>query len=131
MEAMDASTGIRILSTGAKARGIVQASAYTGTNSVVTELNLAMLQNTPPDGAGGEYAILSADNAYAWGSVSASLPLTNQATPLVYGPFGTKGIGGASGGVFAILPPDSILVAYPTAATNGTVIVSIVSAELD
>ncbi len=129
--AMDAVTGTVVLSTGEKARGIVQMCAYAGTTSTDTEVHFAIMPSRDPDGAGGVYAPAVADRSFYWGSVSASIQPTTQALPLCYGPFGTKGIGGASPGVFAIIPPNCLLIAYPTVATNGSVIISCVSAEMD
>lgn len=128
--AMDAVSGTVILSTGEKPRGIVQMCAYNGTNTAGTEMNFCIMPSRDPDAAGGVYAPATSDRAFAWGSVSAALTGTTQALPLMYGPFGTKGIGGASPGVFAIIPPNCLLIGYPTAATNGTLIVSCVSAEM-
>lgn len=126
----DAVTGTVILSTGDKPRGIVQMCAYQGTSTTDTEFQMCIMPSRKPDNAAGMFAVNTADRAFYLGTVSASILSTTQALPLSYGPFGTKGIGGAGAGVFAIVPPNSLLIGYPTAATNGSIIVSCVSAEI-
>lgn len=126
--AQDSHVGIPLLTTGTKARSVIQLSVWTLTNTAATEIFFAIIAANPPDVAGRYYDMTTAI-LWSWAAPAATIEGATVTQPHTLIPLATKGYGGS--GPF-IIPPNSILVGYAaaTADLNGTIGMGCISAEL-
>lgn len=130
---IESGNGMSVLSTGEKARGVLCLSAWTGTNTVATAWTFAIIQQSSIDiQAAGTYPMLVVPDAeyFALGQVDNTLNNATQPAALQFGPFATKGAG-VGGPAFAIIPPNCMLVGFPTTNLDGTAFMQCISAEID
>lgn len=126
---MDASVGGVLLSTGEKPRALFQASCYNGTNTAASQIALVIVPATAGAGIFEGQMAVDGNVGFVLGNVDNGLDAVAELLPLTWGPFATKGAG--VGSPIAILPPNSYLFAAAINATNGTIVVNCISAELE
>jgi len=128
LAASDIGYGHRILSSGEKPRMVIACSVYSGTNTAAAMSELFILPSMPPStGATGEY------NLAATGGVKIiqGTAALDSATSLVLAQTLIPTVDTRAGGTWLILPPQSILLFVPSIVNlNGTVVCSLVSAEI-
>ena len=127
--ALDASLGQPLFTTGRRPRVLFQLAMYDGTNSNAVDFNIHVIPETSGLGidANGQVSI-AGDFSFSYGKVDSNLGGSSEVVPLQWAPWGTKGT--TNGAWAAIIPPNCMVVATAVGATNGTVIVNTISAEM-
>jgi len=133
LPASDQGNGRMVMGASEKPRLILGCSAYSGTNTAASKLSLFIIPSQAPASAGEYDLTLGGQDAIkviqGCGDFSACVnPATSQGyVPVALGDAGGRGAGGG----YLILPPYALLVISPSEADlNGTVLVSVSSAEM-
>jgi hypothetical protein len=133
LTASDRGKGRMVMGASERPRMILGCAAYSGTNTAASTMSLYIIPSQAPASAGEFDLTLGGQDAIK--VIQGCSPLDNSVTPATaqgYVPLSMGDSGGrGAGGGYLILPPYALLVIGPSEADlNGTVVVSVSSAEM-
>mgnify|MGYP005816003791 CR=1 FL=1 len=125
----DAGAGTPLLTTGIKPRLVTLLACYWGTNTTGS-INMRWFivpETSISPTSSGQYTL--DDEAFPVGFCSADM---DGATPNILNPIVGIGIGAkGQSNETLMMPPNSLLIAAPAIAQNGTVVHKVISAEIE
>jgi len=132
LEASDQGKGRMVIGAGKRPRVILACAGYSGTNTAASTLSLYVIPSQTPASAGEFDLTLGGQDAIK--VIQGCSTLNNSVSPqtaqgFIPASMGDSG-GRGAGGNWLLLPPYALLVIAPSEADlNGTIVVSVSSAE--